>query len=108
MGQGKVGITFYHMRGCGPCAQFRPVWEELLEAVGSSEYIVTNSFESAEEECKEIASFPTIMITVANKKYKYNGQRTLDDLLDFVYKKVASAVEKKGGNRVRGSRKVNF
>ena len=27
----QIELVFFHLNGCGPCGQFKPVWEDLRE-----------------------------------------------------------------------------
>ena len=80
-------LLFYHMPWCGYCKNFMPVWDMLkpykeyynvdMQAINCERYpeICTRD---------NVQSYPTIRLVSGNKKIENDGNRTLEDLLNFI------------------------
>ena len=86
------------MEGCPYCVQFDPVWKELCDKLDNK--IVTNKFEKDEKDTndksikilkeynKPVEGYPTILIKINDKFYKYTGFRTVNDIINFIMGKL--------------------
>jgi hypothetical protein len=95
-----VKIIYFFMDGCGWCRKFLPEWKLIKEKVNSKELIgfKTYEFESRELENNEqaikikkhitVAGFPTIAIKINDTYYKYEGDRTLYNIMSFIKNKI--------------------
>ena len=87
------------MNGFYYCNLFNPTWEELCEKL-DKKMINFNKYERAEinirdtptriqtEYGKSINSFPTILIKLNNKYYKYQEERTFNSIINFILHKL--------------------
>lgn len=87
-----VMILFY-APWCGHCKKFMPVYEDIAKKLKKNNpMLVFAKIDSADNEVEniDIHSFPTIKFFPGNKKYQfpvtYNGDRTLEDIQDFISK----------------------
>lgn len=91
-------LTYFYMDGCYYCNQFNPIWNELCNKLDNN--LVINKYERAElndrktpkrivtEYGKDITSFPTLLLKVNDKYYKYEKERTTDSLIKFIASKL--------------------
>jgi thiol-disulfide isomerase/thioredoxin len=94
-------ITLYHAEWCGHCKIFKPIWKDLkkkvielkkdgtLETHGINNIIfkdfTDSQIQGKPEIEKQVNGFPTIVVTNNGKNIKYDGKRTVDDILQFIY-----------------------
>ena len=80
-------LLLYHMPWCGYCKDFIPVWN-MLKPYKQYYNVDMQSIncERYPEICKRdnITSYPTIRLVSGNKIIEYDGNRTLEDLLQFI------------------------
>ena len=75
-------ITLYYATWCSACSGFRPIWDEFKKQVKIK---VREKDCSDNNSCPNIPGFPTIILTTSSgKNINYTGDRTVQDLLDFV------------------------
>lgn len=100
----EITVTLYYANWCGHCTKFKPTWEKLklkvdeLNESGELEKkeikkITLKEYEDAEikgkpELEKKVEGFPTIVITVGSKDIKFDGERSIDNILNAVYESV--------------------
>lgn len=78
-------ITLYHANWCGHCKNFLPQWEALTKTldkhnIGHEDF--EDSRDGAVISAANIMAFPTIKITKGNDEYEYNGDRSVDGILN--------------------------
>lgn len=80
-------LLLYHMPWCGYCKNFMPVWN-MLKPYRDYYKVDMQSIncERYPEICKRdnVQSYPTIRLVSGNKIIEYDGNRTLEDLLQFI------------------------
>jgi len=85
--QGKKGLLFLHMNGCGHCDRFMPEWDEFARTHKTT--IVTMKIERSENPALmdkyQVKGFPMIILVSAdgNKLDEFNGKRTKEALMTF-------------------------
>lgn len=105
-------LCYFYMKKCRWCNEFNPVWDELEEKNEKNEIkYILKKYERSEmdkspakemkQEIEEaldlkITSYPAIFIKVGEKYYKYNGTRTLKDILEFVAQIINNSVQNGG------------
>ncbi|XP_058443464.1 thioredoxin domain-containing protein 5 homolog [Malaya genurostris] len=90
IGKGVTFVKFY-APWCGHCMRLAPTWEQLAEKFVGSDTVkiakVDCTLEVNKELCgeQEVNGFPTVFIyRNGDKLSEYNGNRSLEDLHDFV------------------------
>lgn len=90
--KGTTLVKFY-APWCGHCKRMAPTWDELAEKfIGNTRVKIAKvdcTLPESKELCsqQEVDGFPTIYIYKNGKKViEYNGNRSLNDLFEFVSK----------------------
>jgi thiol-disulfide isomerase/thioredoxin len=91
-----IELFLFHMNGCGWCDKFMPVWNKLQEKKKDYKYYsceredLDNSNEAKiiQEKLGYIKSYPSIFIKIGDDYFKYNGQRSVNDIVKFINEKV--------------------
>ena len=110
----NVSFVKFHQPECHHCKKMKKAWEDLGKLLQDKckkniSLIEENGdalSESKSDVSKEIRGFPTIMILESGKKKaEYSGDRTTEDLLNFMIdNKIISHINggsKKGGKKSR-------
>ena len=103
-------VIYCYMNGCGWCDKFKPVWEELkkeldngIDGCKSSKYKayerdqISDPNTSANKFDGLVEGYPTILIKINDDVHKYEGNRTIEDILKFIANKINM---QKGGSLV--------
>ena len=81
-------IYFFHAKWCSHCVKTMPVIEELLKEYENNSNVKFKLIDEAdnEEMLKKfnIQSFPTIIMNKDGENYKFEGQRTKQNLKNFI------------------------
>lgn len=86
----NVKLYYFYMNQCKWCQQFESIWNELKTKFDNYECENELIHESNEAEIikstlnLKIDSYPCIFIKINNLYYKYNGPRTMNDVLRFI------------------------
>jgi hypothetical protein len=89
-------LYYFYMDGCGHCDRFNPEWEKLpVSEIYKPVKINMNDGASGTDKAKlyNVKGAPTlILISNTNDKefYEYNGNRTIEDINNFVISKTSS------------------
>jgi len=95
-----IKLIYFFMEGCGWCERFLPQWNLIKEKVDKKdlEHIKLYEFERNEIQSNERAlkiqkhvevnGFPTIIVKINNDYHKYEGNRTICDILKFIKQKL--------------------
>jgi thiol-disulfide isomerase/thioredoxin len=91
-----IELFLFHMDGCGWCERFMPVWNKLKEKKTDYKYYdcersnLDNSAEAKiiQEKVGYITSYPSIFIKIQDEYFKYNGPRSVNDIVKFINEKV--------------------
>jgi len=91
-----VKLFLFHMDGCGWCDEFKPTWEKLQKKTKFDFYEcerdnITNSKEAEEIQSTldlKITSYPSIFIKIGNEYFKYDGSRSIENILKFIAEKL--------------------
>lgn len=90
-----VFLEFY-APWCGHCRNLEPVYKKLAKALSGRSVVVAKMDATANDypDTFRVAGFPTLYYVPAKDKQRpvlYEGDRTLDDLLQFVEKQLSGA-----------------
>jgi thiol-disulfide isomerase/thioredoxin len=84
-------ITYYYLPTCGWCQKFSPTWDEFVKTVEEKKIAVkTRKLDASSNEAKEevakydIQGFPHVQFVKGDTVVAYNGDRTVNDLVQFV------------------------
>lgn len=91
-----IELFLFHMNGCGWCDRFMPVWDKLKQKKEEYKYYSceredlekSKEAQIIQEKLGDIQSFPSIFIKVGDEYFKYNGPRSVNDILKFINEKV--------------------
>lgn len=91
-----IELFLFHMNGCGWCDRFMPIWDKLQEKMTDYKYYscersdLNDSKEAQiiQEKLGYIKSFPSIFIKVGDEYFKYNGSRSVNDIVKFINEKI--------------------
>ena len=81
-------LMYFYMDGCVFCDKFTPTWRKLIKENNRNKIVNMvkingpNNLTTATK--YGVVSYPTIILLKGNKPYTYDGDRSLDDLLDFI------------------------
>jgi protein disulfide-isomerase A6 len=102
MPDGKINkyngeIVLYYADWCPHCKNFSPIWEQF------DNYVKRNfpSVKVSKMKCeggneaicnqKGVNGFPTVILYYKNKEFKFDGNRTISSLADFIVKNIPKA-----------------
>lgn len=95
-----IRLIYFFMEGCGWCQRFLPQWELIKNVINNKDLVGIKTYEFVRSELKnneralkiqkhiEVNGFPTIIVKINDKYYKYEGNRTLTDILKFIKNKL--------------------
>lgn len=78
-------VTLYHAPWCGHCKNLMPDWNKLKKTVSDVTFVEVNSDEQPNViKSMGINGFPTIILTSKGKNIKYEGQRNVGAISEFI------------------------
>mgnify|MGYP003761053745 CR=1 FL=1 len=106
-------ILFHAEAWCGPCIRFMPVWDEVCGCHHDDPYSLFNVFEydcsksgafEAETKHYNVRGYPTLIWQSAGdgadaKWNKYEGERTKESIMQYVYTKLGNMWDKPPRNQ---------
>ncbi|KAG5684013.1 hypothetical protein PVAND_013266 [Polypedilum vanderplanki] len=95
--KGKFFVKFY-APWCGHCQKLSPIWNDLASALEHDESVNIAKIDCTEHRpiCKDfdVKGYPTLLWLENGKKVdKYSGSRTVEDLKDYVEKRLNTKSE---------------
>jgi len=86
----KYTLAFYHADWCQHCKKFeKDVWNDFVQSTNIKNLnLIMVNFDENKELCQNemISGLPTIILyKPTGEKLKYNGQRSLKDLKEFIH-----------------------
>lgn len=82
----KHRIVLYFSPSCGHCKAFMGTWNEFADKVNSSDgsRVIASKVNCMENECPNIQGFPTVILHKNNGEIRFNEQRTVKALENFI------------------------
>lgn len=79
-------LILYHASWCGHCKNLMPIWNQLEQYIKSNKpnINVNKILCDNNQECKNLAGYPTIIYIKDGIKHVFNKERTLDNLRKFL------------------------
>lgn len=86
--QNKSTLALYYTNWCGYSRQFIPIWDEFISIAPQTINYEKYNCEENPSVCNKynIKGYPTLYLHKGDINIQYNGNRTINDLLDFVKK----------------------
>ena len=79
----KPILSLYYAEWCGHCKNVMPIWNKL-----SNNKVLCKKYDCDKNknicEANNVTGFPTILLHLSDKVIKYNGDRSYDDLNNFI------------------------
>lgn len=95
MFEGMPNLSYYYLPSCGWCKKFNPVWEEFTIEVDNKKVPVKPvKIDGSDEKNKPILEkfsingFPHIQLEKGNDVVVFEGERTVESLMDFIKKNI--------------------
>lgn len=84
-GGGNKTLVLIKAEWCGYCQKFKSVWEKLPGELNNINFKVLDS-ELNQDEIKkyDFKGYPSIYLEYDNRKIEYKGNRSLEDIKNFV------------------------
>lgn len=86
-------MSYYYLPNCGWCKKFTPIWESFDKEVTKERLPVilrkvdgSEAKNSKELEAKNITGFPHVELEVGGKSMVFEGERTVEALMEFLKK----------------------
>lgn len=86
IGDGKE-VFYFYLDTCPYCQTFTPTWEKFSQYVKNNLPNVRTTMVNCDNNsamCQNISGVPFISMKYNNQTYTYNGQKTVDGLVNFV------------------------
>ena len=82
----KVTLILFKADWCGHCKNFKPTWDKLSEMYNKKFNFVIYDADKQREKFEEfkVDAFPTVLVKNGNNVMSYDGDRSFDDLNNFI------------------------
>jgi hypothetical protein len=89
----KPLIELFRAEWCGYCKRFEPDWKKLTEMddIECEKYEHTDPKDKEHFAKNDVQGYPTIYITVNDKKEIYMGKRSVNHIMNYICKKMPNA-----------------
>ncbi|CAF4734040.1 unnamed protein product, partial [Rotaria sp. Silwood1] len=88
----KNVVVFFYAPWCGHCNEFKPTYSKLAERLAGQSNIILTQMDATLNDIPQgfdVTGFPTIYIVPTNNKpVKYDGNRDINDLVNFIEKNI--------------------
>ncbi|CAF1189785.1 unnamed protein product [Rotaria magnacalcarata] len=93
----KHVVIFFYAPWCGHCNNFKPTYSKLARSYAGQSNLILAQMDATANDIPqgfEVTGYPTIFIVPTNNKpVKYEGNRDIDDLVNFINKNIGSRTE---------------
>jgi len=99
-----VKFFYFYLKNCSWCEKFSDVWDKIkstFDCYECEKSDINNSSEAMEIQNDlnlRIKTYPSIFIKVNNLYYKYNGERTFEEILQYIAQIIDKNKSQNGGN----------
>jgi protein disulfide-isomerase A6 len=85
-GNNQVNIILFKADWCGHCKSFKPTWEKITELYNKKYNFIVYDADTQKEIFKkyEVDAFPTILIEYGDNVVPYEGDRSFEEMNDFL------------------------
>jgi thiol-disulfide isomerase/thioredoxin len=82
----KVTVILFKADWCGHCKNFKPTWDKISEIYNKKFNFVIYDADKQREKFQEykVDAFPTVLVKKGNNVMNYDGDRSFDDLNNFI------------------------
>ena len=82
----KITLILFKADWCGHCKTFKPTWDKISEIYNKKFNFVTYDADKQTDKFKEykVDAFPTVLVKNGNNIMSYEGDRSFDDLNNFI------------------------
>ena len=82
----KSTVILFKADWCGHCKTFKPTWEKVSELYNKKYNFVIYDADKQTDKFKEykVDAFPTVLVKNGNNVINYEGDRSFDDLNNFI------------------------
>jgi protein disulfide-isomerase-like protein len=82
----KITLILFKADWCGHCKTFKPTWDKISEIYNKKFNFVTYDADKQTDKFKEykVNAFPTVLVKNGNNLMSYEGDRSFDDLNNFI------------------------
>ena len=83
-------LYYFHDPNCGACKNFSPVWNEVASKLTGINNLSIRTIHSTKPENENLSFYynitgtPTVILVTPDRNIEYTGNRTADDLYNFV------------------------
>ncbi|UJR37656.1 hypothetical protein I4U23_030353 [Adineta vaga] len=95
--QTKNVLVFFYAPWCGHCTKFKPTYSKLAQHYASQSNLIVAQIDATGNDIPkgfEVTGFPTIyLVPMNNQPVKYEGNRDIDDLVQFIDNNIQSKSE---------------
>ncbi|CAF4354098.1 unnamed protein product, partial [Adineta steineri] len=93
----KNALVFFYAPWCGHCTNFKPTYTKLAQRYTSQSNLILTQIDASANDIPsdfEVTGFPTIyFVPMNNQPVKYEGNRDINDLVNFIDKNLQSKSE---------------
>ncbi|CAF0781800.1 unnamed protein product [Adineta steineri] len=93
----KNAVVFFYAPWCGHCTNFKPTYMKLAQRYTSQSNLILTQIDASANDIPsgfEVTGFPTIyFVPMNNQPVKYEGNRDINDLVNFIDKNLQSKSE---------------
>ena len=84
----RINVILFKAEWCGHCVNFKPVWEQIIKNKDLIKKFKFITYDADKEkhmiETYKVDAFPTIKIQDGDEVREYDGERTMDELTNFL------------------------
>lgn len=98
----NIGLTLFHADWCSHCVNFLPTYKKMRNNKKASKIIDFVDYEESsfsgirEDKLKingnDIKGFPTLKVNIFDDEYEFVGDRTEENIYNFILEKLKSKV----------------